>query len=288
MTEQRESLFLAGAGYSARYLAALWTKAGRGPVYGTTRSADKCAALETDGIMPVLLDGGDVPVEVLAGSHWVISTPPGDEGCPSLNLFGGSASKAASITYLSTTGVYGDLNGGWAFEWSSLNPGSPRSERRVEAETAWAAARPDANIARLPGIYGPGRSALDRTRGEDARRIIKPGQVFSRIHVEDIASGLMAIIARSAGAGVFNLCDDEAAPPQDVIAYAAHLQGIEPPPEVAFESADLSAMARSFYSECKRVSNARTKAQLHWRPTYPTYREGLKAIYEGMEGKGED
>ncbi|OZB17865.1 MAG: NAD(P)-dependent oxidoreductase, partial [Hyphomonas sp. 34-62-18] len=148
-----------------------------------------------------------------------------------------------------------------------------------KAEGQWQALTGDkARLVRLPGIYGPGRSAFDRLREGTAQRIVKEGQVFSRVHVDDIASGLEALMHRPDVTGVFHLCDELPAPPQDVIAYAAELLGIAPPPEIAFEDADLSPMAASFYSECKRVSNARAKAALGWRPAYPTYREGLTAI----------
>jgi nucleoside-diphosphate-sugar epimerase len=190
------------------------------------------------------------------------------------------------VTYLSTTGVYGDLGGGWAFEWSEPTPQSRRAKARALAEDQWRAATGGrVRIVRLPGIYGPGRSAFDRLREGTARRIVKPGQVFSRVHVDDIASGLLALHQRPEAAeqagGVFHLCDDEPAPPQDVIAHAAELLGMAPPPEIPIEEAGLSAMAASFYAECKRISNARTKAALNWRPKYPTYREGLAAILAG-------
>ena len=217
--------------------------------------------------------------ERVAGAHLVISAPPGDAGCPALQALGASARNAASVTYLSTTGVYGDLRGGWAMEWSTPQPQSQRAQRRYAAEQAWSEMTDALAIVRLPGIYGPGRSAFDRLRAGTARRVIKPGQVFSRAHVDDIAAGLKAILLAGQG-GVFNLCDDEAAPPQTVIAHAADLLKITPPPEIAFDQAELSAMGRSFYSECKRVSNARLKSATGWRPIFPTYREGLMAILE--------
>ena len=211
------------------------------------------------------------------GAHVVISAPPSEAGCPAFTLCGDWAAEAASITYLSTTGVYGDLDGGWAMEWTPINPGSEPGRKRVRAEAAWRFVRRDVRIVRLPGIYGPGRSALERVREGRARRIVKAGHVFSRAHVDDIASSLKALIL-SCASGVFNLCDDEAAPPQDVIAYAAELLGVDAPSEVAFEDAELSAMGRSFYAECKRVPNARLKAVTGWRPRYPSYREGLSSI----------
>lgn len=273
MTDLSEPLFLLGPGFSAKALAKLWA----GPVFGSVRSESSLAALAETSIQPVDLVDQDALKSAIEGAHLVISAPPNDEGCPVLAALGDLAGLAASVTYLSTTGVYGDLQGGWAMEWSLPNPGSERGIRRVRAEDLWKAAIPEFRTVRLPGIYGPGRSALDRIRQGKARRIVKPGQVFSRIHVDDIATGLLALI-QSQALGVFHICDEEAAPPQDVIAYGAELLGVEPPPEILFEDAELSAMARSFYGECKRVSNARIKAATGWRPSFPTYREGLQAI----------
>lgn len=270
-------LFLAGPGYSALRLAGLCLEAGW-RVSGTARNGEKAASLSARGIEPVPVSDRAAIEQAGKGSHWVISTPPGDEGCPGFALAGAFAGAAASLTYLSTTGVYGNLDGGWAFEWSPANPGTRRGERRVQAEAQWLSARPDTRLVRLPGIYGPGRSQLDRIRGGKEEQVIKPGQVFSRIHADDLASGLFALLQRPGLTGVFNLCDEEAAPPQDVLAFAADLLGMAVPVPAGLESADVSAMAKSFYAECKRVSNARIKAATGWRPRYPTYREGLSAI----------
>lgn len=279
MTVPSRKLFLIGPGYSASRLAEMrleedWR------VSGTARSEEKADTLRAAGITPALT--GDAEALRLAGqgAHWVISTPPGDDGCPGHALCGAHAGEAASITYLSTTGVYGDLDGGWAFEWLPVAPGSKRGERRVLAERQWLSARPDARLVRLPGIYGPGRSQLDRLQSGKDEQIIKPGQVFSRIHLDDLASGLRALIARPHLAGPFNLCDDEPAPPQDVMDFAARLLGLDRPDRVSIDEADVSEMAKSFYAECKRVPNAKLKAATGWRPQYPTYREGLTAIFE--------
>ncbi len=280
MTDQSPTLFLVGPGYSASRLAALCLDTGAWRVVGTARSEDKAAALREKGIEPVLTNDRDGLSQAAKASHWVISTPPGDEGCPGFGLVGDFARDAASVTYLSTTGVYGDLDGGWAFEWSPVNPGTKRGERRVLAEQQWLSVRPDTRLVRLPGIYGPGRSQLDRVREGKEEQIVKPGQVFSRIHVDDLANGLFALLQHPGLSGAFNLCDEEAAPPQDVMAYAADLLGMAMPVPVDLEKADVSAMARSFYSECKRVSNARLKAATGWRPHYPTYRQGLSAIFK--------
>lgn len=273
MTDPQHPLFLFGPGYSAKVLAELW----EGLVFGTARSPEKVDALKKTGIEPVLLDDTDAMRRASSGSHLVVSAPPQDSGCPAFAALEPHVGDLASVTYLSTTGVYGDRRGGWVMEWTEPAPDNDRSERRVSAEQAWLGARPDARIVRLPGIYGPGRSALERVRDGTARRIVKTGQVFSRVHVDDIAGGLKALIL-AGSQGVFNLCDDEAAPPQDVIEYAAKLLSMPVPPDTPFDDADLSPMARSFYSECKRVSNARLKAATGWSPKYPTYREGLTAI----------
>ena len=186
------------------------------------------------------------------------------------------------IAYLSTTGVYGDRAGGWVREDTPATPASPEGDRRLAAEQGWRALAEATGaplfIFRLPGIYGPGRSPLDRVRAGTARRWVKPGQVFSRIHVDDLADALARALARPQRAGVYNLCDDEPAAPADVTAYAARLLGIEPPPEEPLDPTALSPMARRFWAESKRVSNARAKAALGWRPAYPTYRAGLQAV----------
>ncbi len=272
MTDTSQPVFLFGAGYCAQALAAIWP----GPVSASVRSRAQEKPLQQARITPVqCMDGA-----TLTDAHVLISAPPDQHGCPGLAALEEYISPVASVTYLSTTGVYGDLRGGWAMEWTEVNPQSERAARRVVAEDAWRTAFPAVRIVRLPGIYGPGRSQLDRVRGGKAQRLVKPGQVFSRAHVGDIASGLKALIM-SGATGVFHLCDEEAAPPQDVTSFAADLLGITLPPEIDLETADLSEMARSFYSECKRVSNARLKAVTGWRPRYPTYREGLKAILAG-------
>lgn len=280
MTDQLQKLFLIGPGYSAQALATLCLADGGWNVAGTVRSSDKAGPLRSQGIKPVSVNDVHALRSAGEGAHWVVSTPPGDDGCPGFELVGRFADEAASVTYLSTTGVYGDLQGGWAFEWLSVSPDSLRGERRVLAERQWQSVRSDARLVRLPGIYGPGRSQLDKVRGGRAEQVVKPGQVFSRIHVDDLASGLKALINHPATAGAYNLCDDEPAPPEDVTVFAADLLGVAAPVFVDLDSADVSDMARSFYSECKRVPNAKLKAATGWRPKYPTYREGLLAVFE--------
>lgn len=278
MTDLSEPLFLFGAGYSGQALARLYP----GRVMASFRSEKSREKLSEASIEAIDLNQQDALRRSVRGAHLLISAPPDEAGCPAFQRLSEFSNTAASITYLSTTGVYGDLRGGWAMEWCAPKPQSDRARRRVAAETAWRRVAALVRIVRLPGIYGPGRSALDRVRQGTARRIIREGQVFSRIHVDDIAAGLLALL-KSERAGVFHLCDDEAAPPQDVIKYAADLTGVPPPPEIAFEDADLSAMARSFYAECKRVSNAKIKAATGWRPLYANYRDGLSAILAGED-----
>ncbi len=192
------------------------------------------------------------------------------------------AERAAQLDwvgYLSTTGVYGDHGGGWVDEDTPLTPGTRRGAMRLAAEDAWRAI-PDLplHIFRLAGIYGPGRGPFAKVRAGTARRIVKPGQVFSRIHVEDIAQVIEASLRQPDPGAVYNLCDDDPAPPQDVILHAAELLGVTPPPEEPFESAEMGAMARSFYAESKRVSNRRIKEELGVRLYYPDYRAGLAAL----------
>ena len=281
MTVQPSLLFVAGLGFSATRLARIWP----GPVAGTVRSEAKAAALRAVGI-DARVWVGESPLELPAKACLLVTIPPDAHGCPVLrHVHSGPGhdhnglSHDLTVTYLSTTGVYGDLAGGWAFEWSPLNPQSPRAKARALAEAQWRnLTNGRVRIVRLPGIYGPGRSPFDRLREGTAQRIVKPGQVFSRVHVDDIATGLLALARHPEARGVFHLCDDEPAPPQDVTEYAARLIGLSPPPEVRFEDAGLSPMAASFYAECKRVSNARAKAALGWRPQHPTYREGLAAV----------
>ncbi|MEZ5953326.1 MAG: SDR family NAD(P)-dependent oxidoreductase [Hyphomonas sp.] len=282
MTVQPSLLFVAGLGYSALQLARAWP----GPVAGTVRSAAKAGALRAEGIDAHVWDG-KAPLELPEVGTVLVTIPPNEAGCPVFSATEVLPPGVTAVTYLSTTGVYGDLKGGWAFEDSALAPASGRARARVLAETQWRErAGGRLSIVRLPGIYGPGRSPFDRLRDGTAQRVVKPGQVFSRVHVEDIASGLGALMHRPGASGVFHLCDDEPAPPQDVTAYAATLLGLDPPPEVAIGEAGLSPMAASFYAECKRVSNARAKAALGWRPKYRTYREGLTAILAAERAAG--
>ena len=279
------NLVILGYGYSAAAIARE-IRPMLATLHVTARSAEKVARLRGEGLDALAFDGTALSPTLAnalgKATHLVISAPPGEAGDPLLNTpgFDQFALPALKRTvYLSTVGVYGDHGGGWVDEASPLRPVSLRSRQRVQAETAWqdfAAARSvDLGIFRLSGIYGPGRSAIDNLRAGTARRIVKPGQVFNRIHVADIGSALAQALRHAGPLGVFNLTDDEPCPPQDVVAHAAALLGMAPPPEIPFDEADLSPMGRSFYGENKRVSNARIKADLGYVFRYPTYREGL-------------
>ncbi|MFQ6551011.1 SDR family oxidoreductase [Aestuariibius insulae] len=268
-----------GHGYSAQALDELLLPQGW-RVIGTTRSEDSAARLRERGVEPLIWPGEDVRPALEAATHLLISAAPGEEGDPVLmNLRKEIAARAANfqwVGYLSTTGVYGDHEGDWVDESAALTPATKRGEMRVAAETAWASVPGlPLHIFRLAGIYGPDRGPFSKVRAGTARRIIKDGQVFSRIHVEDIAQVLAASIAQPNPGAVYNVCDDDPAPPQDVIAHAAELLGVPVPPAVPFEEADLSPMARSFYSESKKVRNDRIKTELGVHLRYPSYREGL-------------
>lgn len=255
----------------------------------TIRRTDAAAALEAEGVRPLLLADQTALESALDEARAILITaPPGDAGCPALPVFAPLLARAQAfpdwIGYLSTTGVYGDRKGRWVFETSRLAARSVEGARRVAAERDWLQVGRGMGLTvtvfRLPGIYGPGRSALDRVRAGEARRIALPGQVFSRIHVDDLAGGLEASIARPRPGGVYNLCDDEPCSNSEVLGYAASLLGVAAPPEIPLAEARLSSQALRFYVENKRVSNARAKAELGWRPIYPSYREGLRAVLE--------
>lgn len=281
-------LFLFGYGYTGRALARRLLGEGWS-VAATFRDPGVRDAIAADGVEPLDLADRDVLTEALGeATALLVTAPPGPQGCPGLNTLVGPMAEACAFPdwtgYLSTTGVYGDRRGGWVTEQSALAAQSVEGARRVRAERDWLEVGRGMGLTvavfRLPGIYGPGRSALDRVREGRARRIAAPGQVFSRIHVDDLAAGLAASIARPRAGAAYNLCDDEPAPNSDVIAYAAGLLGVEPPAEIPLADAALSPAAQRFYAESKRVSNARAKAELGWRPQYPTYREGLQAVSE--------
>ena len=274
-----------GHGYSARALAARLLAEGW-HVIGTTRDPEKANEIRATGAEAVLWPPTDPAALLSRATHLLASAAPDAEGDPVLRLAGEAirahAGRLAWAGYLSTTAVYGDRQGGEVDETSECRPATRRGQWRLDAERAWAATGLKLHVFRLAGIYGPGRGPFEKVRAGRARRVIKPGQVFSRIHVEDIAAALHASIARPAAThpAIYNLCDDEAAPPQDVIEHAARLLGVPVPPAVSFEEADLSPMARSFYAESKRVSNRRIREELGIDLRYPSYREGLAAMLD--------
>ncbi|WP_372783890.1 SDR family oxidoreductase [Phenylobacterium sp.] len=279
-------LFVFGYGYSGRALARRLIPKGWQVAAGVRDPAD-AGRLEADGVTAIpLADRGRLAEALAQTQALLITAPPDAGGCPGLQALVPALASANAfpdwIGYLSTTGVYGDRHGGWVFEQSRLAAQSVEGARRVGAERDWLEVGRGMGLTvavfRLPGLYGPGRSAFDRLRAGTARRILAPAQVFSRLHVDDLAAGLEASIARPRAGAAYNLCDDQPAPNGDVIAHAAHLLGLAPPPEVPLADAELSPAALRFYGESKRVSNARAKAELGWRPAYPTYREGLSAV----------
>lgn len=282
-----------GFGFSATSLATRLINDGW-RITGTSRTDDGVDRIRALGFDAIRFDGGSPSDEIRSAlqtaTNALISAPPGDSGDPVLahhrdDIAGASALEWAG--YLSTVGVYGDHDGAWVDETTPAAPASERSKRRLKAENAWLDVGKDGSprvqIFRLSGIYGPGRSALDQIRSGRARRIIKPGQVFNRIHVDDIAGAVAAAMVGAGSHAIYNVTDDEPAPPQDVITYAATLLGVPPPPEVAFADAQLSPMGQSFYSEVKRVRNERIKSDLGYEFRYPTYREGLTAIASSSE-----
>ncbi|QGZ35994.1 SDR family oxidoreductase [Stappia indica] len=281
-------LFVFGLGYSAdAFVRRISSRCEK--ITATTRSAEKAARLAERGITPVLFDGtapsDGVRAALADATHVLVSIAPGETGDPVLAHHAAdlAAARPSWIGYLSTVGVYGNHDGGWVDEETPCRPVSRRSRQRVEAEEAWLAfaARHGipVQIFRLSGIYGPGRNTFMNFEKGTARRLIKPGQVFNRIHVEDIAGTLEAAIGAGPTTRIFNVTDDEPAPPQDVVAYAAELLGVAPPPEQDFETAELSPMARSFYGENKRVSNERVKRELGYTFRYPDYRTALTTLH---------
>lgn len=287
-------LFVFGLGYSATALA----RAMRGraaAIAGTVRSHEKAAALAADGLGATVFTGdspGPAVAKALEGAtHILASIPPGDTGDPVLVHHRADIVAAPALTwigYLSTVGVYGRYGGAWVSERTTPHPASGRSTLRLAAERDWQAMaterRVPAAIFRLAGIYGPGRNALVNLAEGKAHRIVKPGQVFNRIHVEDIAGAVAAALGARAE-GIFNLADDEPAAAEDVVAYAADLMGVAPPPAVPFEQAELSPLARSFYDGNKRVLSRRLKEDLGIGLRYPTYRDGLNALWRERDGR---
>ena len=281
-------LFAFGLGYSARALAARLSSRGW-QIAGTARDDANIARLGERGYQIARFAGEPGNREIArllqGATHILHSIPPTQDGDTVLTHYREQIADLGSVKwigYLSTVGVYGDQKGRWVDESTDPRPNSERTEARVEAEQAWLRFGEETGVPvqvfRLAGIYGPGRCVFDKLKAGTARRIKKDGQVFSRIHVEDIASVLEASIAHPRDGAIYNVADDEPAAPEEVVAYAAKLIGVPPPPEIAFEEADLTPMARSFYEGSRRIGNARIKSELGVKLRYPTYREGLASL----------
>lgn len=282
------NILILGLGYSAGFFARAALVRGW-EVTGTVRSAEKAAELSREGIRTLVFGGFAVSSAlakaVAEADAVLVSVQPAEDGDPALGPLRAALMAAPNlrwIGYLSTIGVYGDQGGAWIDEAAPPSPTNARTRQRVEIEEAWLQLGRDSGkpvqIFRLSGIYGPGRNAITKLRNGTANRLIKPGQVFNRIHVDDIAGVLMASLAQPRQGAIYNVTDDEPGPPQDVITFAAELTGLEPPPEIPFEQAQLSPMAASFYGESKRVSNALVKREFGYAFRYPTYREALRAL----------
>ena len=287
----KTNVFFFGVGFCARTLIRRWPDI---EASGTVRTEEKAAALRASGVDAHVFDGeraGAGVAEALSRADAiVVSIPPRGEG--PLGVFGrqiASAPRLGRIVYYSTVGVYGEHGGAWVDETSETRATAPRSLARLEEERRWAEAGrgmgAEVDLLRLPGIYGPGRNALARLRDGSARRVVKPGHVTNRAHVEDIAEATRLALTRGLPGQIWNVTDDEPAPPQDVIAYAAGLLGVPAPPEEPFDPAGMSDMAASFFADEKRVSNAKARRLLGFAPLHPTYREGLRALLASGEGR---
>jgi nucleoside-diphosphate-sugar epimerase len=272
-----------GFGFSAQAFAAQLDKR-EWKISATSRDPEEIAGINAQGFHGFLFDSKlQIAPDV---THLLISAPPDENGDPVLRLFQEQLQRLSKqlkwVGYLSTTGVYGDRGGDWVDEDSPLEPNTARGHRRLEAERSWLKLHRDyrlpVHLFRLAGIYGPGRNQLLTVLNGSAKRIIKPGQIFSRIHVDDIAGVLAASIAKPNPGRSYNVCDDEPCPPQEVVEYAANLLDLPAPPEISFEQAELLPMAKSFYADSKRVSNKRMKNELDYQLHYPNYREGLSTL----------
>lgn len=297
MTGSPNHLFCFGYGYSCDYLGHALQQEGGWRISGTTRDPEKQALMRARGIKSYLFDYqkplGDPAAFLHGATHVLISTPPNDEGDPAFTIHANDVLEVPGVQwvgYLSSTSVYGDRAGSIVDESVVPEPSSKRGSRRARAETLWMSLLESnglpVHVFRLAGIYGPGRSALDSVRAGLARRVDKPGQAFSRIHVEDIVNVLLASMRRPRPGAVYNVADDSAAPSHEVIAYACELLGLPIPPLVPYEEADLTPMARSFYSDNKRVSNELIKQELGIALKYPDYKAGLRACLESENHHG--
>lgn len=280
------NLLIFGMGFTSKALVEELRPFPEGSIIGTTRSADKAAALEALGVTPRVFPGTDLSADLKWATHVLLSAGPDQGRDPVLaelrEVFARAAASLTWVGYLSTTGVYGDHQGGWVDETTPAKPSTKRGEARVVTEGEWQSLMRDhglpLHIFRLPGIYGPGRGPFAKVRNGTARRIIKEGQVFGRIHVEDIAQTLVASMNAPRPGAIYNVSDDDPAPPQDVIGYAAELLGVPVPPAIPFDEAEMTPMARSFYAESKRVDNRLIKEELGVVLRYPDYRTGLNAL----------
>lgn len=282
-----KKLFIFGFGFSSKEIARQ-SKGDFTTICGTTRSREKADHLRSQGYQAEIFAGeatAELDAQLAQTTHIVMSISPGEED-PVLSAFPDLLSKCPKlewIGYLSTVGVYGDHDGAWVDETSELRPVSARSKQRVAAEEAWAELAKKADVPfsvfRLSGIYGPGRNWFINIEKGTSRRLVKPGQVFNRIHREDIGQAVTLAMRKNIGE-VFNITDDDPAPPQDVVTYAHELMGVEPPPETDFETADISPMARSFYGENKRVSNQKSKELLGMEYKWPDYKTSLKRLWQ--------
>lgn len=284
-------IILFGLGYSAGYFADSRGDAHQITASVTTREKALAASSERREAFVFSPEetGAGLRARIAEAEAMIVSIPPDAAGDPTLAAFGediARAGKLRCIVYLSTIGVYGDHQGAWVNETSDCHPVNERSQWRLNAEGAWrmlgSRTGKAVHVLRLAGIYGPGQNALVNLRKGTARRIVKPGQVFNRIHVEDIARAIEACFTHAGG--VWNVADDEPAPAEDVVTFAAELLGMEPPPLTAFEDANMSPMARSFYAETKRASNAAMKRELGVKLEYPDFRVALRAMCEAGEG----
>ena len=287
-------VFFFGVGYCARRLIERepWIEA-----CGTARTAEAVAVLRREGVDAYRFDGAEaepgLEQALSQAEAIVVSIPPHDVAGATAERFAAAIAAAPAlrrIVYYSTIGVYGDHAGGWVDETSATRTRTARGLERLEDEARWTAAArargAQADILRLAGIYGPGRNALVNLRRGEARRIVKPGQVFNRAHVDDIAEATKLVLTHGLPGQIWNVADHEPAPPQNVVAYAAALLGLEPPPEEPLDRARLRPRAREFYADNKRVSIAKAKTLLGFEPAYPTYREGLQALARAGEGQG--
>jgi len=288
-------IFAFGLGYVARRILARLPGV---ETSGATRDPETARAWRRDGVAAWAVDdrtaGSTLETALRRADAILVSAPPDENGDPALHRFGAAIAGApglARVVYLSSVGVYGDRDGAWVDELSAPAPVSPRASRRLAAERDWRAFGDKrgacVDILRLAGVYGPGRNALEKLQRGEARRIVKPGQVFNRIHVDDIAAVAVRLMEAGGTGQIWNVADEEPAPPQDVIAFAAELLGVAPPPIEDLASARLTPMARSFYDDNRRVDVGKLRRELGFRWLYPTYRDGLRALAEAGEGRRE-